>query len=475
MFKLVQLTMNGRKLSSMLQSPFLATELDRTKLGLLPGPEPRFFTSKFIRSSIGFYIMLFCFYWEFSYKMVKSELSFEEKVLHSNMYLITGCLIVLILSFGLTTVFVTGQPVGGSYAVWETLSVPEEYIDDVGFSEIDFINSTHGWLMGYHALLQTTDSGDSWSASLASESARFHGLSVVTPLNIWASASLYMPGGYSQLFHTIDGGVTWENATTPSLGVLKVEFYNSTHGLVGDSNEWYRTFDGGNSWQLSVNWSSGSTPGRTPMIDFHLSTSTIRVSSYTGLYLSEDWGFTWKVEDSRSTYGLSFLTESEGWIVHHNFISHLVNGILYDFPRVARIQIPRNSNYKDIEFIDSEHGWVVGSGPAVSYTPDGGISWYEQVCPDYHFRSVDFINATHGWAAGWRGAVAKTVTGNSLGPRLFSGFPLISGITGSGILVPYISVIIGTVSTIVYTYLIYVLRRKMKKNEKEQQTGAQIH
>ncbi|TFG33286.1 hypothetical protein EU528_01100 [Candidatus Thorarchaeota archaeon] len=403
--------------------------------------------------------------------MKKSGPSFGEKVIHSNYWLIAGCIIVLILSFGLTTVFVTGQSVGGSFAEWESLSVPEEYIDDIGFREIKFINSTHGWLLGYHALLQTNDSGESWSASLAHESIRFFGLSVVTPLNIWASASVNMPGGYSQLFHTTDGGVIWQNATTPSDGALNVEFYNSTHGLVGGPNEWYRTFDSGNSWQSSINWSSH----KTPITDFHLSASTIRAATYSGLYFSEDWGLTWNVEDARSTYGLSFLTEGDGWIAHPEFVSRVANGIIVDFPRVARIQIPSVSYYDDIEFIDSEHGWVVGIGPAVTYTPDGGISWYEQVCPDYHFRSVDFINATHGWAAGWRGAVVRTETGNSLGPRLYSGLPLTSGFTGAGILILDISIQVSVVSTIAYPFLILTLRIKVKKNEEEQQEGVHIH
>jgi photosystem II stability/assembly factor-like uncharacterized protein len=282
-------------------------------------------------------------------------------------------------------------------------------------------------------------------------------------LNIWISGS-------GLLRHTLDGGGTWNTANTPELVVSTVEFYNVTHGVVGDIHGLYRTNNGGFSWQSSINWSTQSNS----IYDIYLSTATIRVATQDGDYLSKDWGLTWEVEDMRETRGFSFITEREGWILHHQFVSHLVDGSLLDLPRVAPLQIPSNSYYNDIEFMDSEHGWVVGIGPAVVYSPDGGISWYEQDCPDYHFRSVDFINATHGWAAGWRGAVARTVTGSSLGLRLLAGFPFISAFTGGGVLFPYISLLVSTVSAMLCPVLICILRRRIPKSQEEQQEGVQI-
>ena len=394
---------------------------------------------------------------------MKSEPSYEVRLLLSlsKTQLLATCVLVFIFSSSLATVFVTAVPTGSTLAKWEPLSVPEEYIDD--FKEIKFFNSTHGLLLGSNALLQTTDGGNSWSACLTVENLGFFRLSVVTPLDIWVS-------GYGPLRHSVDGGVTWVNVysldTVPDI----VEFYNTTHGMVGDSHSLYRTIDGGISWQSSINWSYQ----HNSIHDFHLSAATVRVATSDGYYLSEDWGITWEVVDSRSTRGISFITEDEGWILHYQSFSHQVNGTLCDIPRVARIQVPSNSYYNDIEFIDSDNGWIVGIGPSVIYSPDGGNSWYEQECPNYFFRSVDFINETHGWAAGSSGAVARTVTGNSLGPHLPSGFLLTLGFTGGGTFVPYISIIVGTISTMVTTFLINIFRRKIRKNEKPQLTGPQI-
>ncbi len=255
--------------------------------------------------------------------MMKSETRFAVRKHYSTRWLIVSLFVVFIFSSVLTTQIAIAPPIGYSMAEWESLSVPEEYYDDWGFSEITFLNATHGWLLGGRALLHTNDSGDSWSISLAPENGVLYGLSVVTPMNVWASALIDAPGGHGELFHTVDGGVTWHNESTPTTIGPRVEFFNNTHGLVADSQGLYRTIDGGISWQAAVNWSSDYSPIR----DFHLSASKIRVATWLGLFLSEDWGLTWKIEDSINTAGLSFITDSEGWILHHSTVSHFVDGV----------------------------------------------------------------------------------------------------------------------------------------------------
>ena len=380
---------------------------------------------------------------------------------YSARWLILSFFLVFILSSVFATEIARIPPLGRPMAEWESLSVSEEYYDNTGFYEITFLNATHGWLLGHRALLQTKDSGDSWSVSLDPEDCSLFGLSVVTPLNIWASGIIHDAlDSYGQIFHTLDGGVTWQNVITPSIVTPNVEFYNSTHGLVVDANSMYRTIDGGFSWQAGINWSLDYNPPR----DIHLSSSAFRVATWEGLYISEDWGLTWKVEDSRNTAGLSFITDDEGWILFPLTVAHFVDGTLSELPRVSRLRIQSVSYYDDLEFIDSDHGWVVGIAPAVSYTPDGGKTWYEQKTPDYHFRTVDFINETHGWAAGWRGAIARTSNGNSFGLRLLTGFPLVEGWTGKGYLIPYIALIGGTASSVVY--LILFFKYKVKREPK---------
>ena len=78
--------------------------------------------------------------------------------------------------------------------------------------------------------------------------------------------------------------------------------------------------------------------------------------------------------------------------------------------------------YSDLEFIDENNGWAVGTGsPSVAYTPDGGVNWYAHMTSSpKSLKTVDFINQTHGWAAGWNGVIVKTENGNQFGQKLIT-------------------------------------------------------
>ncbi len=373
---------------------------------------------------------------------------------------IIGLLLVFITSTSVGTALVTSGSPDEPLAEWETLTVPAEYYDST-FDEIEFINETHGWLLGWDVLLSTTDGGESWDVLSNSINGSFFGLSIIDPLNIWLGARLDEPLRYGQLLHSLDGGVSWIFANTPDPIVKFVEFYNNTHGLAAGANQGYynmfRTVNGGNSWQES-NWSYPYPR------DFHLTASTIRVTTFDGIIISEDWGLTWEVELPKGT-ALSFITENDGWVIHHPTISHFNGGTWTELPRVARITVPTYPSYRDIEFIDSEHGWIVGKGPSIIYTPNGGKSWYEQEVADCSLNTVDFINESHGWVAGWRGAVLRTKTGNLLGPALYSGV-FIRLITGGGFIVPFFSLMVGTISVAVSSVLVVLWRFRIRFKRK---------
>ena len=371
------------------------------------------------------------------------------------------CFIIFILSTGITSLLSVSTPIGHPTAKWESVPISSEYYDDGGFYDVVFYNATHGWLLSVYAVLHTTDGGNSWNPILGPVTRwLYHDLSVVTPLDIWVT------GGH--LYHTLDGGLTWQDVYTPEIGVAKIAFYNATHGLVGDVDRVYRTIDGGITWTNSINWSSHGNM----LNEFYVTASSVRVATLSGLYNSDDWGLTWSRLDSRDIRSFSFISEDEGWIAHRNTISQFTDGTIIDLPRVVGLSIPTNSYYYDVDFIDTEHGWIVGIGPAVIYTPDGGRSWYQQDCPDYALRSVDSINQTHVWAAGWRGALVKTTTGDSLGPRLIDGIIIISPFNGGGFSIPYISLIVGVTSTVGFIFLIVI--RKKQRLERNMYEGPNI-
>lgn len=60
-----------------------------------------------------------------------------------------------------------------------------------------------------------------------------------------------------------------------------------------------------------------------------------------------------------------------------------------------------NTSFRDIEFVNSNTGWAVGTGGIIVKTTTGGLSWVQQNSgTSTDLLSVSFINENTGWAAG---------------------------------------------------------------------------
>lgn len=83
----------------------------------------------------------------------------------------------------------------------------------------------------------------------------------------------------------------------------------------------------------------------------------------------------------------------------------------------------------DVQFIDSQTGWVVGENGTILKTTNGGTSWSSQTSGlSQDLYAVFFINASTGWACGDAGKILKTTDGGS------TWSPQSLGITTSGVL-----------------------------------------
>ena len=72
-----------------------------------------------------------------------------------------------------------------------------------------------------------------------------------------------------------------------------------------------------------------------------------------------------------------------------------------------------NKLLRDVQFIDADHGWMVGDNGTIYRTIDGGDTW---ITPSYipttsDIRGVYFINDMTGWAVRSSGKVLKTIDG----------------------------------------------------------------
>ncbi|MBU2471210.1 MAG: M28 family peptidase, partial [Bacteroidetes bacterium] len=68
----------------------------------------------------------------------------------------------------------------------------------------------------------------------------------------------------------------------------------------------------------------------------------------------------------------------------------------------------------DLDFVDENIGWLVGTGGMIVKTTNGGQYWIPNTSnTNSEFYGVDFVNSTTGWAVGQYGIIRKTTDGGA--------------------------------------------------------------
>ncbi|MBC7642905.1 MAG: T9SS type A sorting domain-containing protein, partial [Flavobacterium sp.] len=121
-------------------------------------------------------------------------------------------------------------------------------------NRIQFANAFVGYAVGNNGvLLKTIDSGENWTFVATGSTNNFYGLSVLN------ENTFFISGDNGLVKKSIDGGISFSTLTAPSnLGVFDIQFFGQLIGYaeVGTSNTFYqsnnlyKTIDGGISWTL---------------------------------------------------------------------------------------------------------------------------------------------------------------------------------------------------------------------------------
>ncbi|HIE05413.1 MAG TPA: hypothetical protein EYP58_01290 [bacterium (Candidatus Stahlbacteria)] len=84
------------------------------------------------------------------------------------------------------------------------------------------------------------------------------------------------------------------------------------------------------------------------------------------------------------------------------------------------LNVPTNENLYRVCFVDSQHGWAVGSNGTIVVTSNGGNNWTFQSSPtNYDLHDICFIDMSYGWACGWSdaaigdGVIIATINGGN--------------------------------------------------------------
>ena len=133
-----------------------------------------------------------------------------------------------------------------------------KYTEDLGdgyFSDIRFLDTNTGWVVGCHGflgskgvLLKTENGGDTW------QQVSLNGLPKLTNISILDEHNIWVCGFGGTILLSTDRGLTWENRNlniSPAPSLTTIQFVDQCNGWTSSRDDWlgfFRTMDGGNTW-----------------------------------------------------------------------------------------------------------------------------------------------------------------------------------------------------------------------------------
>jgi photosystem II stability/assembly factor-like uncharacterized protein len=309
----------------------------------------------------------------------------------------------------------------------------------VALLSLHMIDTMTGWALSEHAVLRTTDGGIHWknvsppNITLTRNSiAEFCTASMVWVAIPQAQATS------TQIFHTTDGGTTWQQTTIQAAFPRQFTFIDSQHGwlLAGwrqtggaaEAVSVFRTTDGGKSWPKVADalFADTTPPGHLPyggqksgirFLDASTGwvTGTVVVPSIPWLYITHDGGSSWYQQSLLKPPGIPTAQLTINSPTFFSTTDGILPVIFSDITTDSRIatdfyvthdggQTWQNTALLPVglgvfDFVDMQHGWA-SDGSVLYMTSDGGNHWIK-LSPNESFKHIsllDFVSSTIGWA-----------------------------------------------------------------------------
>lgn len=339
-------------------------------------------------------------------------------------------------------------------------------------ASIQFINAQLGWLLAGDEVYGTQDGGKKWNrlGKLPIDKLPRSGkvgdkvdgdlILNIMPEELgddWGKGEIYFSDekngwavvGIWFIFHTQDGGITWDNQLTTgymSYGQGQISFRDKQKGCVIGTS--ILCTEDGKTWteRLGIKPAgSKSIEGFTVIprgIDFFNESIGWVVGNGGQIMKTEDGGKTWNMVSRQNDCGGPFFVNSmSGWAYgDDDAICQTDNG------GKSWVRQEPGINVQGLFFLDDLTGWVVGSmkegkvehfkpggysgkvWSVIQHTTDGGKSWKTQfkeltskVITENALDGVFFLDRVIGWAVGEKGIILHTEDGGEHWSRQQSG------------------------------------------------------
>ncbi len=312
-----------------------------------------------------------------------------------------------------------------AYSQWQRVkNLPYGYTENDVKSYLDVFflpnDPNYGWVCGFGGkIVATTNGGVTWTGTTINTANQMESIFFVNK-----TVGFVVDASQSAIYKTTNGGASWKNIS-PGFrnGIYDLPheywgtyFYNANLGVImgggscqGGYCRFYRTTDGGATWDMTENASFGRPTKPCDAILLDANGSGYAVSS--GLLWETNDALNWRVIDQ--TGALDWheeITYEQGSFlvpVSEGCQGSEVNGYGGMRFREAGSNYWRNYNTGVPMFgtclLSKKIGWAVGYKRSVYYTSDAGKNWELRNCGVLEGANLDdiyFANDTTGWLVG---------------------------------------------------------------------------
>ncbi len=299
------------------------------------------------------------------------------------------------------------------------------YIDDAALHAVQFVDPRVGWAVGDDGVVwHTIDGGGTWEPQPTYTRASFRSLHFLDTLVGWVAGREELPGGGSAgvLLYTRDGGESWHRVLANAVpGINHVRFGDPKTGyLLCDATDQYaagvfRTQDGGRTWKplpgpRGPGWLGGdfADGGHGVLTGPWARMALLRPDGFGGADLDRN------ILGGRNLRGV-LLRDQKGVAVGQAglVLTSGSGGARWGFPD---LKLPEEVK-KVLDFHcvagAGEHVWVAGRpGSVVLHSGNRGSDWkVQKTGQPLPLNGIHFFDEKRGWAVGEYGTILHTADG----------------------------------------------------------------